>query len=92
MQIAIELPNDFVAFQAPQQVQRDIRLSYAMWLFQKERVTIAKAAELAGLDLYDFIGACKENQIPVISISREELLEEIKELEELEELDGTEPQ
>ncbi len=78
MQIAIELPNDFVAFQAPQQVQRDIQLSYALWLFQNERVTIAKAAELAGLDIYDFMAACKENQVPVINITREELLEELE--------------
>jgi predicted HTH domain antitoxin len=78
MQIAIELPNDFVAFQSRQQVQRDIRLSYALWLFQNERVTIAKAAELAGLDIYDFMVACKENRVPVINITREELLEELE--------------
>lgn len=78
MQIAIELPNDFVAFQAQHQVQRDISLSYALWLFQNERVTIVKAAELAGLDIYDFIAACKENRVPVINISREELLEELE--------------
>jgi hypothetical protein len=75
MQIAIELPNDFVTFQSQGQIQRDISLSYAPWLFKNERVTIAKAAELASLDIYDFIAACKANWVSVIDISREQLLE-----------------
>lgn len=77
MQIAIELPNDFVAFQAVPDITREIRTSYALWLLQRERVTLVKAAELAGFDLYDFMSICKDNQIPVIDISREELLEEL---------------
>ncbi len=77
MQIAIELPNDFVTFQSQGQIQRDISLPYALWLFKNERVTIAKAAELASLDIYDFMAACKANQVPVIEISREELFEEL---------------
>ena len=77
MQIAIELPNDFVTFQSQGQIQRDFSLSYAPWLFKDERVTIAKAAEIADLDIYDFIATCKANQVPVIEISREELLEEL---------------
>ena len=77
MQIAIELPNDFVAFQAEPEIRKEIRISYALWLFQRERVTLVKAAELAGLDLYDFMGVCKDNRVPVIDISRDELLEEL---------------
>lgn len=77
MQIAIELPNDFVTLQAKQQVQREIRLSYALWLYKAGRVTIVKASELAGMDLYDFMKSCKENQVPVIDLTRDELLEEL---------------
>lgn len=68
MQIAIDLPNDFVIFQGEQTVQRDIRLTYALWLFKAELVTIAKAAQIAGLDIFDFMAACKNNRIPVIAI------------------------
>ena len=77
MQIAIELPNDFVAFQAEPEIRKEIRTAYALWLFQRERVTLVKAAELAGLDLYDFMAVCKDNRVPVIDISRDELLEEL---------------
>jgi predicted HTH domain antitoxin len=77
MQIAIDLPNDFVAFQAVPDIQQEVRTSYALWLYQRERVTLAKAAELAGVSLYDFMNLCKTNRIPVIDITRDELLEEM---------------
>jgi len=77
MQIAVDLPNDFVMFQGEQTVQRDIRLTYALWLFKAELVTIAKAAEIAGLDIFDFMAACKDNRIPVIAVDRAELLADL---------------
>jgi predicted HTH domain antitoxin len=77
MQIAINLPNDFVNFQSASGIEKDIRLSYSLWLFKNARVTLAKAAELAGLDIYDFMSACKQNEVAVIDISKEELLEEL---------------
>jgi predicted HTH domain antitoxin len=77
MQIAVELPNDFVAFQTAPKIQKEMRTSYALWLFQRGRVTLGKAAELAGVELYDFMLICKDNRVPVIDPSREELLEEM---------------
>ncbi|MBV5299328.1 MAG: UPF0175 family protein [Rhodoferax sp.] len=77
MQIAIELPNDFVALQTELTIRHEMRTSYALWLFQRGRVTFAKAATLAGIDLYDFMTVCKENQVAVIDISRDELIQEI---------------
>lgn len=77
MQIAIDLPNNFVAFQATADIRQEVRTSYALWLFQRERVTLAKAAEVAGVSLYDFMSLCKSNQIPVIDVSRDELLAEL---------------
>jgi len=77
MQIAIDLPNDFVTFQAVSDIRQEVRTSYALWLYQQERVTLVKAAELAEVNLYDFMGVCKTNRIPVIDITRDELLEEL---------------
>ena len=77
MQIAVNLPNDFVDFQMASDIEREMRLSYSLWLLKNARVTLAKAAELAGMDIYEFITACKHNDVPVIDISKEELLEEL---------------
>ena len=78
MQIAIDLPNDFVQFQTDTDIQQEIRLSYAIWLYQQQRVTLGKAAELAGVDIYDFMSFCKANKVPVIDLSRDEILEELE--------------
>ncbi|MFA6922291.1 MAG: UPF0175 family protein [Gallionella sp.] len=77
MQIAVNLPNDFVNFQSATDIEKDMRLSYSLWLFKNARVTLSKAAELAGMDIYKFMAACKQNDVPVIDISKEELLEEL---------------
>jgi len=78
MQIAIELPNDFMAFQEQKEVEEEMRLSYALRLYKSSKITLSKAAELAGFDLYDFMSICKKEQIPVIDVSKEELLEELE--------------
>jgi predicted HTH domain antitoxin len=77
MQIAIELPNDFVNFQGAAEIRQEVAVSYALWLYQQGRVTLSKAAELAGVDLYDFMMICKRNKVPVIDISRDELIAEL---------------
>jgi predicted HTH domain antitoxin len=77
MLIDIDLPKDFVEFQTESEIRKEMRTSYALWLFQRGRVTLSKAAELAGFDLYDFMAICKANGVPVIDISREELLQEM---------------
>jgi predicted HTH domain antitoxin len=77
MQIAIDLPNDFVTFQAMPDIRQEIRTAYALWLYQRDRVTLVKAAELAGGDIYDFMSICKTNRVPVIDITRDELLDEL---------------
>lgn len=81
MQIALELPNEFVALESPMRVQQEAQSSYALWLYQQGRVTLAKAAQLAGLDLYDFMGVCKLSHVPVIDVSPEELRQELDALD-----------
>lgn len=77
MEIAINLPNEFVFLQSIKDIEKDMRLSYALWLFKNAKVTLSKAAELAALDIYDFMAECKKNEVPVINVSREDLLDEL---------------
>ncbi len=78
MQIAIELPNDFVGMQTEQTIAKEMRSAYALALFKAGRVSLAKAAELAGLDIYGFMSLCKDERIEVIDTSRDELLHEMQ--------------
>ncbi len=40
MQVAINLPNEFVVLQPIQEIEHDMRLSYALWLFRVYSETI----------------------------------------------------
>ncbi len=77
MQVAVDLPNDFVEMQTANVIEREMRVAYALALFKDSRVTLSKAAELAGVTVYEFMSVCKQNRIPVIDISKEELLQEL---------------
>ncbi len=77
MQIAIELPNEFMAMQTEQAVEQEIRLSYALRLYKSAKVTLVKAANLAKLDIYDFMQSCKEESISTIEVTEEELEDEM---------------
>jgi predicted HTH domain antitoxin len=66
MQVSVELPSSFVAFESVVQIQQDMKLSYALMLFKIGKVSIAKAADLAGLSLYAFMSECKKHQISVM--------------------------
>ena len=78
MQVAIDLPKDFVEMLTEEAIAKEMRLIYALALFKDARVTACKAAELAGMDIYGFVSACKAHQIPVIDASREELIREMQ--------------
>ncbi|HYN79277.1 MAG TPA: UPF0175 family protein [Lamprocystis sp. (in: g-proteobacteria)] len=78
MQVAIDLPNDFVEMLTEEAIAKEMRLTYALALFRDARVTGSKAAELAGMDIYEFMSACKAQQIPVIDVSREDLIREMQ--------------
>jgi predicted HTH domain antitoxin len=65
MQLSIEMPNAFVALETPQRVAQDMKQSYALMLFKKQRVSLAKAADLAGMNIYAFMQLCKDNEVSV---------------------------
>ncbi len=77
MEITLNLPNNFTAFQSMTDIEQDIRLSYSLWLFKNAKVSISKAAELANLTIYEFMNACKKNDVPVIDMSKDELLDDL---------------
>jgi predicted HTH domain antitoxin len=78
MQVAVDLPRDFVEMQTAAVIEREMRVCYALALFKDARVTLSKSAELAGMNIYDFMAVCRDHRIPVIDITREELVQELE--------------
>ena len=75
MQVSIDLPDVYFSFYDKPTLVKELQLSLLI-LFKQSKVSITKAANIAGMDLYEFMKECKRNEIPVINISVEEQNEE----------------
>ena len=77
MQLSINLPKNYVKFFNLNQLENDVLLNYALMLYKQERVSLSRGAEIANVNIYDFISACKQNNIPVINVTKDELKDEL---------------
>lgn len=77
MQIILEFPDNFVRFFSREQIQRELLLNNSLMLVKQGKISIAKAAKMAGMDLYDFLRECKQNQIAVIDNGIQETKDEL---------------
>lgn len=69
MQISVELPTSLVALESVAKIQQDMKLGYALMLFRMKRVSISKASDIAGMNLYAFMHECKQQGISVMDES-----------------------
>ena len=51
-----------------------------MMLVKQGKISVSKGAEFAEMSIYDFLKECKENDIPVIDYSKEELKQEFEKI------------
>ena len=58
---------------------KDWKLTYALRLYREDRITKERAAEIAGVSLYEIIDAARQQSIPA-RLTVNEALEEIKRL------------
>lgn len=65
--INIAVPADiFVALnESEEEFKKELTVSAAAWLYQCERLSLAKAARLAGYPRYDFETFLANNNIPI---------------------------
>lgn len=78
MKVTLDIPDSYALFVGLSNIERQLKLYTALMLVKQEKISISKAAELAEISIYDFLKECKENDIPVIDYSKEELKEEFE--------------
>ncbi|MDR0873895.1 MAG: UPF0175 family protein [Prevotellaceae bacterium] len=61
-----------------QEIENDMRREYGVQLYKKGKLTISQAAELTGMNIYDFMAYLAILSVPVIDYQADELEEEIK--------------
>jgi len=77
MKVTIDIPDKFSYLGDPLKLKKEIKQKYALSLYRDEKISLSAAAEIAEMDLYEFIAECKKNNIPVIGYSSEELDKEL---------------
>ncbi len=80
--IQVELPSDILLALNEDELglKKDIKLSYAIRLYQLQKLTIGKAAQLAGLSRFEFENKLSDNQIPISNLNYEDVLDDSKKL------------
>ncbi len=78
--LTIDIPDGvFPALhRAPDELTRDMRSEAAVQWYAQQRVSQAKAAEIAGLSRAELIDELARRRIPVIQVSFDELMEEVR--------------
>lgn len=80
--IQVELPSDILLALNEDElgIQKDIKLSYAIRLYQHQRLTIGKAAQLAGISRFEFENKLADNQIQISNLTYDDVLDDLKKL------------
>jgi predicted HTH domain antitoxin len=73
MQIVIDVPERYLLDESAESAARRFKLYVAMMLFRSGKISAGAACELAAVDRYSFLAACKEHDVPAISYPAEEL-------------------
>jgi predicted HTH domain antitoxin len=80
--ITIDLPSDILlAMNASEaELKQSIKTSLAIRLYRIEKLTLGKAAQLAGLSRFEFETLLSENEIPISNLTLNDVLDDIQKL------------
>ncbi|PIY09931.1 MAG: hypothetical protein COZ18_07035 [Flexibacter sp. CG_4_10_14_3_um_filter_32_15] len=80
--LSIDFPSDILLAlnSSESELKQQIQISLAIRLYQTEKLTIGKAAQIAGLSRLGFETLLSENKISISSLSEKEVFEDAKKL------------
>ncbi len=80
--LKMQIPQDiFIALNINEnEMIYDLKLNYAIELFRSGKLTIGKAAELAGVKRYSFENMLSERNIPISDITFQEVKDDVESL------------
>lgn len=85
IKIEFEMPTSILLALNEQKEEfvSEVRLYSALKLFEKHKLSLGKAAEVAGLNKWNFLDKLAENNISVVDYPVEDLEEEIQRMKSL---------
>ncbi len=82
VEVKIRVPSEVAGLISPRRLEDELRLLVALELYREGRVSLGKAAEIAGLSLREFLYELRIRRIP-LNYDLEELEEDLKVVNEL---------
>jgi predicted HTH domain antitoxin len=76
MKVTLNISDSYALYFGLSSIEKQFKLFTALILVKQGKISVSKGAELSELTIYDFLRECKQNDIPVIDYSKEELKEE----------------
>ncbi len=64
--------------QSPEELEQDLRVLLAIKLFEVRRLSLGKAAQLAGLSKLGFVDELARSGVPVINLDDDQILDELR--------------
>jgi predicted HTH domain antitoxin len=80
--ITIDFPSDLLLALNENEIElkKNIKISLAIRLYQLQKLTIGKAAQLAGLSRLEFDNLLADNYISISNLDIEDIAEDIKKI------------
>ncbi len=80
--ITIDIPSDILIAlnETENEFKKGIKISLAIRLYRLHKLTIGKAAQLCGLSRFDFETILSENEIPISTLTLEDVMKDIEKL------------
>lgn len=80
--ITIDFPSDILLTlnKNENELRQDIKLALAIRLFRQQKLTIGKAAQIAGLSRLDFETMLSENEVPISNLTIEDVINDSQKL------------
>ena len=81
-QITVDFPSDILLTlnENENELKKDIKLSLAIRLYKLQKLTIGKAAQVAGLSRFDFETVLSDNGVPISNLTIEDVINDIQKL------------
>ncbi len=81
-EVKLKFPSDILLTlnQSEDELVNTIRTSFAVSLYQQEKLTIGKAAQIANLSRYEFENLLANNYIPISNLNITDIIADSKKL------------
>ncbi|MCG3160552.1 MAG: hypothetical protein JMDDDDMK_01621 [Acidobacteria bacterium] len=64
--------------QSPEALEQELRFWLAVKLFELRRLSLGKAAEMAGMDKLRFMDELSRSEVPVINLADDQIQDELR--------------